>query len=72
VLGLAAAMAVAQAIKVKLERQKWISIIFAAAPSQDEFLAALATQLDLIDSGSLLFIMDEYINLPSPAPKNFG
>lgn len=71
-LGLAAARAVAQAIKAKLERQKWISIIFASAPSQDEFLAALATQSDFDWQRIIVFQMDEYINLPSHVLQNFG
>lgn len=53
---------------------KWkanVNIIFAAAPSQNEFLAALA--LRKIDWKRVnAFHMDEYVGLDAKAPQGFG
>lgn len=71
-MGLAAAGAVAQEIRARLENQDRVSIIFASAPSQEEFLAALGLQPDLDWRRVVAFHMDEYVDLPSDAPQNFG
>lgn len=70
-MGLFAAREAAEAVKSLLLEKDEVNIIFAAAPSQNEFLAAL------IDSGIDFsrinaFHMDEYIGLPSNAPQGFG
>lgn len=71
-LGAHAAQEAAQAIRALLEAKQEISVIFAAAPSQDEFLAALREDAS-IDFGRIrAFHMDEYIGLPSDAPQGFG
>ena len=58
-------------IKELLEVQSEVNIIFAAAPSQNEFLAAVAAS-DL-DWGRInAFHMDEYIGLREDAPQGFG
>lgn len=71
-LGTAAATIVAQEIHLLLAIQEYVSIIFAAAPSQDEFLAALAAHTDIDWSRVIAFQMDEYIGISSYAPQNFG
>jgi len=49
-----------------------VSMVFASAPSQEEFLAAL-TKVDGIDwSKVVAFHLDEYVGLPSDAPQAFG
>jgi glucosamine-6-phosphate deaminase len=71
-LGEATARSVAEQMRQRLRKQSRISMIFAAAPSQEEFLAALATQENLDWQRVTAFQMDEYIGLPADAPQNFG
>ncbi len=71
-LGDAAARAVADRMRTRLAAARRIAMIFAAAPSQDEFLAALAAQADLDWSRVTVFQMDEYVGLSPDAPQNFG
>jgi len=49
-----------------------INMIFAAAPSQNETLAALLTYKDIDWTRVNAFHMDEYIGLPADAPQRFG
>lgn len=70
-MGKAAATDVADCIKQMLSEKKEINMIFAAAPSQNEFLE------ELVDSGVEwerinAFHMDEYIGLPLDAEQRFG
>lgn len=58
-------------INTLLEQQEVINIIFAAAPSQNEFLTAL-TEAKLDWGRVNAFHMDEYIGLKSDAPQGFG
>lgn len=58
-------------VKELLEEQLEVNIIFAAAPSQNEFLAAVAAS-DLDWSRINAFHMDEYIGLKKDAPQGFG
>jgi glucosamine-6-phosphate deaminase len=52
--------------------QDFVNIIFAAAPSQNEFLAALIKK-KAIDWGHVnAFHMDEYIGLPENDPRKFA
>jgi glucosamine-6-phosphate deaminase len=70
-LGKAAAMAVAETIRQLLATRPVINMVFAAAPSQNEFLAALIGQpldWDRINA----FHMDEYLGLGPDAPQSFG
>lgn len=71
-MGLAAAQAVARELRTRLNTQEWASAVFAAAPSQEEFLDALATQPNLDWQRVIAFHMDEYIGLPPNAPQSFG
>lgn len=71
-LGENAAEEAAARIAVLLGEKPEISIIFAAAPSQNEFLEALLSHSE-IDWGRInAFHMDEYIGLPGNAPQGFG
>jgi len=47
-------------------------MIFAAAPSQNEFLDALILQPGIAWERIAAFHMDEYIGLPTDAPQGFG
>ena len=70
-MGLAAALAVTEKIAELLVRQDFVNIIFAAAPSQNEFLAALLNS-GVNWSRINAFHMDEYIGLDAAAPQGFG
>jgi len=70
-MGALAAAAVEAKINELLKSQEAVNMIFAAAPSQNEFLAALIEkQIDWSKINA--FHMDEYIGLPADAPQGFG
>lgn len=70
-MGELAAEAVSEKINHLLQTNETINMIFAAAPSQNEFLAALVTkQVDW--SRVNAFHMDEYVGLAADAPQGFG
>lgn len=72
-LGVAAGRAAAATIRSLLgERVGFVRIVFAAAPSQNEFLETLASEPGIDWSRIAAFHMDEYIGLPSDAPQKFG
>ncbi len=62
------ALGIADLLKVKPET----NIIFAAAPSQNEFLAALVKHDEIQWNRINAFHMDEYIGLEEDAPQAFG
>ena len=71
-LGKQAALDVAATIRALLAKQPRVRMVFAAAPSQDEFLAALRENTS-IDFGRIdAFHMDEYVGLAPDAPQGFG
>ncbi|NLS54098.1 glucosamine-6-phosphate deaminase [Hafnia alvei] len=55
-----------------LTQQQQVRIIFAAAPSQNEFLAALSQAKNIDWSRVVAFHMDEYIGLPSDSAARFS
>ncbi len=71
-LGRRAAADVAARIRTLLAEKPVIRMIFAAAPSQDEFLAALTADPTVDFSRIDAFHMDEYIGLAADAPQGFG
>lgn len=71
-MGMAAATAVAVKIRQLLTTQQEVNIIFAAAPSQNEFLESLINEEKIDWSHVNAFHMDEYIGLPADAPQSFG
>ncbi|WP_295801091.1 6-phosphogluconolactonase [Mucilaginibacter sp.] len=71
-LGLEAAQLVGNKIKKLLNNKDEINIIFAAAPSQNEFLEEFVKD-DTIPWESInAFHMDEYLGLPDGALQTFG
>lgn len=70
--GKKAARDVADQIRKLLEQQEEVRMIFAAAPSQNEFLEALTADRDIDFSRVTAFHMDEYIGLPADAPQSFA
>lgn len=71
-MGEAAARDVAQAIRDRLATGAAVRMIFAAAPSQQEMLAALIREPDIDWSRVTAFHMDEYIGLAPDAPQRFA
>ena len=71
-MGKQAAIAVTEKLKVLLSRQLNVRMIFAAAPSQNELLAGLATSNGIDWSRITAFHMDEYIGLEETAEQKFG
>ena len=70
-MGLGAAEEAIAFLKDLLSKQPEANIIFAAAPSQNEFLEAVASS-DIDWTRVNAFHMDEYIGLPQDAPQGFG
>jgi glucosamine-6-phosphate deaminase len=71
--GRAAAVAVARRMRELLDRRESVRMVFAAAPSQNEFLDALAELTADLDWRRVeAFQMDEYIGLPPDAPQRFS
>lgn len=71
-MGKAAARDIKACILSLLKEKATINMIFAAAPSQNEVLEALATDKEIPWNRVNAFHMDEYIGLPSDAPQGFG
>jgi len=71
-MGEAAAKAVGEKAKELIAKKDRISMVFASAPSQEEFLATLAKMDGIEWSKITAFHLDEYIGLPSDAPQAFG
>ena len=71
-LGKAAAAMVSSKIKELLLIKPVVNIIFAAAPSQNEFLSSLVND-NIIEWEKInAFHMDEYLGLPDGAPQLFS
>ncbi len=71
-MGLAAAKDAAFVIKKLLAEKSEISIIFAAAPSQNDFLESLVADKTIDFRRINGFHMDEYVGLDPNAPQAFG
>jgi len=71
-MGAEAAKEAAAAIKKALAEKDEISIIFAAAPSQNEFLASLIEDKEIDWTRINACHMDEYVKLDPAAPQGFG
>jgi glucosamine-6-phosphate deaminase len=71
-MGKAAAGHVAALLRTLLAGQDSVRMVFASAPSQNEFLAALATEPAVAWGRVTAFHMDEYLGMPVDAPQSFG
>ncbi len=71
-MGNAAAEDISKRIAELLEKKDEINMIFAAAPSQNEVLAALVADKSIAWEKINAFHMDEYIGLPKDAPQRFA
>ena len=70
-MGRQAAKEAAEALRQVIAEKECCHVIFAAAPSQNEFLAALC-ESDVDWSKVYGYHMDEYIGLAQDAPQGFG
>jgi glucosamine-6-phosphate deaminase len=70
-LGAGAAEDIVEKISEILKTKEYANIIFASAPSQNEFLAELS-QKPVEWNRINAFHMDEYVGLPADAPQGFG
>jgi glucosamine-6-phosphate deaminase len=71
-MGEAAGHAVAEKMKELLKEKENLFMVFAAAPSQNEFLDTLSGSPGIDWKKVTAFHMDEYVGLPLTAPQNFG
>lgn len=71
-MGKAAAHELVKAAKQLLRSKEFVHIVFASAPSQNEFLRELRT-IDSMEWGRIrCFHLDEYVGLPQEAPQSFS
>jgi glucosamine-6-phosphate deaminase len=70
-MGLAAARAVAEAIRGLIARDGRAAVIFASAPSQNEFLAALRQESGIDWPRLTAFHLDEYVGIAPNHPASF-
>ena len=71
-LGAGASRLVKARVKMLLDQQDYVNIIFAAAPSQREFLKCLSEETDIEWTRINAFHMDEYLGLGDDAQERFG
>jgi glucosamine-6-phosphate deaminase len=71
-LGGYAAKRAVERIKQIASEKTAVNIIFAAAPSQNEFLECLLADTTIPWDRINAFHMDEYLGLPESAPQSFG
>ena len=71
-MGAAAALDIKRKFCELLAEKQQINVIFAAAPSQNEVLAALGADGEIDWSRIHAYHMDEYIGLAADAPQGFG
>jgi glucosamine-6-phosphate deaminase len=71
-MGKAAGQSVAGKMREILRMRETLSMVFASAPSQNEFLEELSRSPDIHWNKVIAFHLDEYIGLPPDAPESFG
>jgi len=71
-MGQAAALVLRERMLQLLAQKEAINMIFAAAPSQNDVLAALVADPAIPWDRVNAFHMDEYVNLPMDAPQGFA
>ena len=70
-MGKAAAQDVAAAMKRYLKEKGKVAVVFAAAPSQNEFLFYLSRMRGIDWAKVICFHLDEYVDLPRSHPNTF-
>ena len=71
-IGEAAGQSVAEKMREILRTKQGLSIVFASAPSQNEFLEELSQSPGIDWSKVTAFHLDEYVGLSDNAPESFG
>ena len=71
-MGRSAAGQAAEVLRSLLRQQESLRCVFAAAPSQNEFLEALVQQEGIAWQRVDAFHMDEYVGLPAGDPRTFS
>lgn len=71
-MGVDAAHEVTAIIKELLNEKEYVNMVFASAPSQNEFLSSLRNSKEIDWSRINAFHMDEYIGLPSDHEQTFA
>ncbi len=71
-MGQNAALDIAQCFNKLLSEKEEINVIFAAAPSQNDVLAALVIDKSIEWNRINAYHMDEYIGLPKASTQSFG
>lgn len=71
-MGKQASAAIGDEIRACLGRKHDVRMVFAAAPSQSEMLAALRNEKDIDWTRVTAFQMDEYLGLVPDSPQHFG
>ena len=71
-MGRAAGMDVAERLRDLLAKQEKVRVIFASAPSQNQFLEQLTREEGIDWDRVTAFHMDEYIGLPDDSPQLFS
>jgi len=71
-MGKVAAQEMTETLKHLLATQSTVNMVFAAAPSQNEFLETVVCRKDIDWTRVNAFHMDEYIGLPVSANQRFG
>ena len=71
-MGDAAGREIAETMRKLLAEREEIHMIFAAAPSQNETLAALAAEPDIDWTRVNAYHMDEYVGLSDDSPQSFS
>ena len=70
-MGMAAASVIAAEIRQAIQERGKANVIFASAPSQNEFLANLVEAPDIDWSRVIAFHLDEYLGMDDRAPQSF-
>lgn len=68
----AAADDISESLRAALTKKQQVRMVFAAAPSQADTLAAVLARKDIDWARVTAFHMDEYIGLPESAPQRFA
>lgn len=71
-MGIAAAEEFASVVKDLLDKKETVVVVFAAAPSQNDMLKALAQHSEIDFTRVIALHMDEYVGLSEDAPQRFG
>jgi len=71
-MGKAAGQSVAEKMREVLRTKQGLSIVFASAPSQNEFLEELSQSPGIAWNRVTAFHLDEYVGLSNDAPESFG